>query len=54
MKGRQRTATDLIAQAATNGYKRGAHKEQDKIRDREKHVEKIRINQDGILRRYIA
>ncbi|KAF7503418.1 hypothetical protein GJ744_003901 [Endocarpon pusillum] len=54
MKGRQRTATDLIAQAATNGYKRGAHKEQDEIRDREKHVEKTRINQDGTLRRYIA
>jgi hypothetical protein len=37
MKGRQMTAAELIAQAAAN-YKRGAHKEQDETRHREKHV----------------
>jgi hypothetical protein len=44
MKGRQTTAADLIAQAAANGYKLGAHKEQDEIRRLEKHVKKTRID----------
>jgi hypothetical protein len=54
MKGRQMTATDLIAQAAANGYKRGAHKEQDETRHQEKHVEKTRKDQDATLKRYVA
>jgi hypothetical protein len=53
MKGRQVTAAGLIAQAAANGYKRGAHKEQDKIFHREKHVKKIRKDQYATLNRYV-
>jgi hypothetical protein len=53
MKGRQVTAAGLIAQAAANGYKRGAHKEQDKTLHREKHVKKTRRHQDATLKRYV-
>lgn len=53
MKGRQMTTTDLIAQAAANGYKRGAHKEQDETRHRGKHVKKTRKDQDITLKRYV-
>jgi hypothetical protein len=53
MKGRQTTAADLIAQAAANGYKRGAHKEQDKTRHQGKHVKKTRKDQDTTLNRYV-
>ncbi|MCJ1426427.1 hypothetical protein MMC29_004330 [Sticta canariensis] len=53
MKGRQITAAGLIAQAAANGYKRGAHKEQDKTVHREKHVKKTRKDQDATLNRYV-
>lgn len=53
MKGQRNIATDLIAQAAANGYKRGEHKEQDETRHREKHVQKTRRDQDVTLKRYI-
>jgi hypothetical protein len=53
MKGRKSTADDLIAETAANGYRRGAHKEHDKIHHRERHVKKIRSDQDATLRRYI-
>ena len=42
MVNRHVTATELVAQAETNGYRRGAHKEQDTIRHRKKHVKKTR------------
>jgi hypothetical protein len=53
MGSRQTTAADLIAQAAANGYKRGAHKEHDEIRHREKHVKKTKRDQDATLKRYV-
>jgi hypothetical protein len=53
MKGRQTTTADLVAKAAANGYKRGAHTEQDKMRRPEKHVDKTKINQDATLNRYV-
>jgi hypothetical protein len=53
MKGGQITAADLTAQAAANGCKRGAHKEQDETCHREKHVKKTRRDQDATLKRYV-
>jgi hypothetical protein len=42
MKGRKSTADELITQAAVNGYRRGVHKEYNKIHHCEKHVKKMR------------
>jgi hypothetical protein len=53
MKSRKSTTDELIAQAAANGYKRGAHKEDDEIRHREKHVKKMMRDQDATLRRCV-
>jgi hypothetical protein len=53
MEGRQIVPADLIAQAAANGYERGAHKAQDDTRHQEKHVKKTRRDQDTPLKRYI-
>jgi hypothetical protein len=52
MKYRKSTADDLIAQATARGYRRGAHKEHDKIHHREKHA-KTRSDQDATLQRYV-
>jgi hypothetical protein len=52
MKGRQITAADMIAQAAVNGSKRGAHKEQDETRHREKHVKKTRRDLLSVRRQH--
>lgn len=43
----------LLARAEANGYRRGVHRESDEVRGREKHVTKVKKNQDGTLRRYI-
>jgi hypothetical protein len=53
--GQQEQTTDesLLARAEANGYWRGAHKEADKVRSREKHVTKTKKDQDGTLRRYV-
>jgi hypothetical protein len=53
MRDRQATVANLLAQAAANGYKKGAHKERDQIRHREKHVEKTRGDQNATLKRYV-
>jgi hypothetical protein len=42
----------LLARAEANGYQRGAHREADEVRGRDKHVSKTK-NQDGTLRRYV-
>ena len=39
----------LLARAEANGYKRGAHKEADGVRGREKHVTKTIKDQDRTL-----
>ena len=46
-------ARDLLAQVEANGYKKGKHKEQDKVRDRHKHVEKTKKDHDAALNRYV-
>jgi hypothetical protein len=44
---------DLLAQAEANGYMKGKHKEQDKVRDRHKHVAKTKKDHDAALNRYV-
>jgi len=46
------TAGDLLAQAEANGYKR-EHKEQYKVWERHKHVEKTKKDQNTALNRYV-
>lgn len=53
MTNRKPTADELIARAAANGYRRGAHREHDEIRHREKHVKKTKRDQDATLGRYV-
>jgi hypothetical protein len=45
MAKRKATAEELEAQAESNGYKRGAHREKDSTRDNGKHNKKTRRNQ---------
>jgi len=47
------TEDELLARAEANGYQRGAHREADEVRGRDKHVSKTKKNQDGTLRRYV-
>jgi len=54
MKGSKTTTKELQARAERNGYKRGAHKEEDRIRDLNKHVDKTMSNHESILNRYVA
>jgi hypothetical protein len=53
--GQQELTADelLLARAEANGYQKGAHREADEVRGREKHVSKTKKDQDGTLRRYI-
>ena len=46
-------ASVLLAQAEANGYRKGKHKEQDKVRDRHKHVEKTKKDHEAALNRYV-
>lgn len=50
----RKTAGALAAQAKTNGYTRGAHREQDGIREISRHQPKTKNDQDGALDRYVA
>lgn len=43
----------LLARAEANGYQRGAHREADEVRGRDKRVSKTVKDQDGTLRRYV-
>jgi hypothetical protein len=49
----RKSAPDLLAQAEANGCKRGTHKEQDKVRDRHRHIEKTKKDHDAALNRYV-
>jgi hypothetical protein len=51
--GRRTSADELLAQATAKGYKKGARADVDSIKNREKHVKKIRRDQDRTLRRYV-
>jgi hypothetical protein len=46
-------AEELRARAEANGYKRGAHREQDSTRDIMKHSEDTKKKQERMLKRYI-
>ncbi|KIX09144.1 uncharacterized protein Z518_00222 [Rhinocladiella mackenziei CBS 650.93] len=46
-------AQELQARAKANGYKRGAHVEVDKIRNKGKHNGKTIKDQDATLDRYV-
>ena len=43
---------ELLERATANGYKQGAHQEEDSKRDKIKYVKKTPRNQDIGLRRY--
>jgi len=43
----------LLARAEANGYRRGAHREDDQLCGREKHISKTKKDQDRTLKRYI-
>lgn len=45
-------ASDLLAQAEANAYNKGKDKEQDKVRDRHKHIEKTKKDHDAALNHY--
>jgi hypothetical protein len=53
MAKRNATAEELEAQAESNGYKRGAHREKDSARDDGKHNDKTKRNQNVVLDRYV-
>jgi hypothetical protein len=53
MAKRKATAEELQARAECNGYKRGAHREEDSARDNGKHNHKTKTNQDSVLNRYV-
>jgi hypothetical protein len=46
-------ADELNARAEAKGYQRGAHRDKDSLRDRKKHIDKTKQNQDGTLDRYV-
>jgi hypothetical protein len=54
MAKRKATAEELEAQAESNGYKRGAHREKDSTRDNGKHDKKTKSNQNSVLDRYVS
>jgi hypothetical protein len=47
------TGAELAAHAKANGYRRGAYRDKDSLRDRNKHVDKVKRNQDAALDRYV-
>lgn len=51
---RRPNADELLVRAEANGYKRGAHGEDDKVRHREKYVPRILKNQDETLDHYVT
>ena len=43
----------LVARAKAKGYKGGPNKERDEVRNRHKHVDKIKREHDAALNRYV-
>jgi len=43
------TEDELLARAEANGYQRGVHRENDGLRDRNKHIEKTKQDQNAAL-----
>jgi hypothetical protein len=44
---------ELSALAKANGYQMGAYQEEDSRRDRNKHIDKVKKDQDAALDRYV-
>jgi hypothetical protein len=44
---------ELLDRAKAKGYQRGAQKEKDEVRNRHKHVDKVKKNQNWTLDRYL-
>ena len=53
MARKKATADELDARAEANGYRRGAHLEEDSRRDDNKHEGKTKKNQNTTLRHYV-
>ena len=53
MARKKTTADELSARAKANGYQRGAHRDKDSLRDQNKHVDKVKKDQDAALHRYV-
>ena len=53
MERKKITEDDLNARAKANGYQRGAHREKDGRRNRNKHIDKVKKDQDAALDRYV-
>lgn len=53
MPRRRHIPAETLARAEANGYKKGAHEEQDKLEDQNRHNGKTKQNQDGTLNRYV-
>jgi hypothetical protein len=48
------TADELSARAKANGYQRGAHRDKDSLQDKNKHVDKVKKDQDAALHRHLT
>lgn len=53
MGRRNITAAGLLAQAEAKGYQRGAHIDQDQVRDERRHNQKTQKNHNATLERYV-
>jgi hypothetical protein len=47
------TGDEPSARAKENGYQRGAHRDEDSLRDQNKHVDKVKRDQNAALDRYV-
>jgi hypothetical protein len=47
------TGDELSAGAKANGYQRGAHRDKDSLQDQNKHVDKVKRDQNAALDRYV-
>jgi hypothetical protein len=47
------TGGELSARAKANGYRRGVHRDEDSLRDQNKHVSRVKMHQDAMLDRYV-
>jgi hypothetical protein len=48
------SSDEIWARATANGYQIGACEAQDSLKDRNKHVEKVRKDQNQILKLYVT
>jgi hypothetical protein len=53
MAKRKATAEELEARAESNGYRRGAYREEGSTQDNGKRNKKIKKNQNSVLNRYV-